>query len=817
MPDPQPTFPADYAAHAAALPFTGRLMCDAAELVAGSVGEVTLVYEVGAAGLADGAWLKVTFRFYSDWALFQTERPDLRDYVSAELIPRRLFAGETPSALPTLGVKYDQKGHERPFQKALRIDVTDGFLRPGDRIVLRLGDRRGGCPGTRVQTFADDDFRFRAYLDPVGTSRFAAIPGDVVLKIVPGPPAAVRVRTPRLVRVGEAFPVTVAAEDAWGNACRPDGIVFSLATLPAERGAGVPPALHPSPQAGGTPTPRMKSDAGAPSVAGVVLLEPTETEIATTARWAASRMMMTCEARGEVLLRARVESTNGSPGIDSDVAPVTAEADLAMPRAYFADLHVHSSNTVGTNSTEHNLAYGRDVGGLDVFGYTANDFNITAARWRADAALCRQFTRDGQYLCYAGTEWNGNSAAGGDRNVIFFADATFPERDGASVRSFEWNEDMAGGGAIVPGRWPVSALHDAYAAEADNILMIPHVGGRRCNFDFFDPRLERLVEVASAWGHFPWFYQDAIARGYRVGVSAAGDEHRGRPGGGAPGVDVFGVRGGLTGFVAESLTGAAVKRALFARHTWATTGGRHVALLRCGGAIQGDVVPGGRSHQLHYRLLGDAGWEHVAAYTDRGLLWQRDLNAEAGHSTTRIRVRWGGARIRDRYRWARWRGTIRGDGPITLVSALGFEHREEWATQTAPAEVEIKSETYGDADGVVLDVGDLSAAKLSIDFTIGSFNKLGSPLADTPHAPCPRVAFDIDVAELLAHGAVRRELPGCELFIAIERVSDVPLPRDVAGAFDLDRSGTPFKAVYVTARQVDDEKVWTSPIFFDGE
>ncbi|HEX8341606.1 MAG TPA: hypothetical protein VF624_11910 [Tepidisphaeraceae bacterium] len=797
-PDATPIFPVDYAAHAAALPFTGRLSCDAVEVVAGELSEITLAYEVGAAGLADGAWLKVTFRFYSDWALFQTERPNLPDYVSAELIPRPLLAGETPSPLPALDVKFDQKGHERPFQKALRVDLTDGFLRPGDRIILRLGDRRGGCPGTRVQSFADDDFRFRAYLDPVGTSRFAPVAGDVVLKIVPGPPAAVRVRTPRLVRVGEAFPVTIAAEDAWGNACRPDGVQFALTTTRPEGGAGVPPALNSSNHAGGTPAPRTDG--------GTVFLAPGD---AATPRWAAARTMMTCDAPGEYLLRAALVSD----GPSSAPVPVTAEAGLEGPRAFFADLHVHSSNTVGTNSTEYNLSYGRDVAGLDVFGYTANDFNITAARWQADVALCGSFTRDGEYLCYAGTEWNGNSAAGGDRNVIFFGDALFPQYNGASVRSFEWNEDMAGDSAIVPGRWPVSALHETYA-DADDILMIPHVGGRRCNLDFFDARLERLIEVASAWGHFPWFYQEAIARGYRVGVSAAGDEHRGRPGGGAPGVDVFGVGGGLTGFVAESLTPAAVKTALFARRTWATTGGRHVALLRCGDALQGDVVATAAAHRLAYRLLGDAGWEWVAAYTDHGLLWERNLHAEAGYSPTRLRVRWGGARVRDRYRWARWRGFVRCAGGLTLVGTHGFEHREEWAAARSASEVEVKSETYGDADGVLLEVDDVSAARLSIDLSIGSFNKLGSPLAETPHKPCPRVAFDVDMASLLRDGEVRHDLPGCELFVSIERVTDARLPVDVSGTFDVRHDATPCRAVYVTARQIDDAKVWTSPIFF---
>lgn len=86
-------------------------------------------------------------------------------------------------------MRFDQKGHERPFQKAIIVDVVDGFIKPGDYIIIRLGDRRAGGPGTRVQSFVETDFRFRCYIDPLGTSRFAAIPGDIHIDIVAGAPA----------------------------------------------------------------------------------------------------------------------------------------------------------------------------------------------------------------------------------------------------------------------------------------------------------------------------------------------------------------------------------------------------------------------------------------------------------------------------------------------------------------------------------------------------------------------------------------------------------------------------------------------------
>ena len=55
------------------------------------------------------------------------------------------------------------------------MDTVDGYLKAGDHLILRFGDRRFGGPGTRVQTFVEQGFRFRCYVDPLGTSRFAAV------------------------------------------------------------------------------------------------------------------------------------------------------------------------------------------------------------------------------------------------------------------------------------------------------------------------------------------------------------------------------------------------------------------------------------------------------------------------------------------------------------------------------------------------------------------------------------------------------------------------------------------------------------------
>ena len=47
------------------LPFLGSLQCNVESLVAGQWVEMVVEYNVGGSGLADGAWIKGTFKFYS--------------------------------------------------------------------------------------------------------------------------------------------------------------------------------------------------------------------------------------------------------------------------------------------------------------------------------------------------------------------------------------------------------------------------------------------------------------------------------------------------------------------------------------------------------------------------------------------------------------------------------------------------------------------------------------------------------------------------------------------------------------------------------
>jgi hypothetical protein len=582
------------------------------------------------------------------------------------------------------------------------------------------------------------------------------------------------------VQPGADLPLRIRAEDEWGNTCLDmRGNIAVKATLD------------------GRPVYQTTVAFAGSGWAAILINDiPTDRE-------------------GELVVTAAIADR---PVIPEATFYITVDKASPVPRPFYADLHVHSEDTVGNNDTVYNLSYGRDIAGLDVLGYTANDFHITEARWNTAVEVIGTFNKDNSYVVYPGIEWCGNSCAGGDHNVVFLHDRKpeFPfDRNGSPVRSFEWNEDMKGG-ELRPGIWPIDQLFAVFASEPEDHLFIPHVGGRRANVAWHHPTLDRLVEVGSAWGHFPWLMHENIQKGYKIGASAASDEHRGRPGGGAPGAAVFGVKGGLTGVVCDRLDRKTVGRALRARHTWATTGERLVSLASCGDAIQGDELTHAGAAMVGYRFLGDAGWDEIAAYDHTGCFWRRNLQSEAGLSDRRIRLRWGGARIRDRYRWAVWKGTITiTNAVVHATRALGLEHKEEAVWRIGATQIGFRTDTYGDTDALEIELSQLATCRILIEGTIDGYVKIGDPLKGNPFVHCPKFSWEVSGTELLAGKSLHLSLGGADLALDLDLLSDRAMPRDVSGTLEVAPQNGPhgFRPVYFVGRQVDDGKAYTSPLF----
>ncbi|MEO1104136.1 MAG: TRAP transporter large permease subunit, partial [Pseudomonadota bacterium] len=197
--------------------------------------------------------------------------------------------------------------------------------------------------------------------------------------------------------------------------------------------------------------------------------------------------------------------------------------------------------------------------------HQGNDFQISDSFWAEINALTAAFDEPGRFVTVPGYEWSGNTSVGGDHNVWYRNEGRPIYRSSRAL--------------VADTSHPETDAHDATALferlAGEDAIVTAHIGGRYADIGFaHDAKLEPSVEVHSAWGSFEWLLEDAFSRGYRVGIVAASDGHKGRPGASYPGDAEFGSYGGLTCHLMERLDRNALFEAFRRRHHYATTGAR---------------------------------------------------------------------------------------------------------------------------------------------------------------------------------------------------------------------------------------------------
>ena len=167
----------------------------------------TLEYTVGLLGIDDTGGIRIAWRTVSDAGRVQSAHPQAANYVTAR------STGEG-----RLVLNYDKSGGQRPWGEILTIRQTGGYLRPGEKIIVTLGDTSAGSPGMLMQTFAQRGREWRVMADVQATGNFSPLAGGpIYVPVLPGPAVRWRAMTSSLRRPGEPFILGLKAEDAWGN------------------------------------------------------------------------------------------------------------------------------------------------------------------------------------------------------------------------------------------------------------------------------------------------------------------------------------------------------------------------------------------------------------------------------------------------------------------------------------------------------------------------------------------------------------------------------------------------------------------------
>ena len=724
------------------------------EFETGSYHEFVVTYTAGKFGIDDTGAIKLVHRFASDMGKPQLTDPKAANYVTAEA-----------SNGAILHIEFDGKRNIRPWDKTIYIKVVRGFLREGDQINIRLGDRRSGGPGIRMQTFCEDTFEFRLLIDAIATYNFVELPEQPMIKLISGPPVIWKAIMPTSRTAGSSFSLSMKGEDKWGNPSNQCDQMFSL-----------------------------RSDIPVVGLPESIIFKVGEKSVIVKD--------LKVEKPGDVII-SMVDS-NDVVVAQSNPLRVVAGAEL-LP--YWADLHGQSEETIGTNSARDFHAFARDNAFLDAVAHQGNDFQITTPFWKHLNELTAEFNEDGKFIAFPGYEWSGNTGMGGDRNVLFMEEGRQIHRSSHALI-----EDLS------------DEYTDAHTAielfeklEGEDCVVFAHIGGRYADIKMaHDDKLERAVEVHSAWGTFEWLIHDAFEKGYRVGIVSNSDGHKGRPGASHPGATSFGSYGGLTCLLASGLTRSGLLESLRTRHHYGTTGCRMVLDVNAvfdgqaerfsedpnmgscksdmtSSAMMGDILKfSGDMVNFNIDLVGSSPIERVEI---RNGLETIETFRPYGPSDLgkRIRVIWEGSEYRGRGRETHWDGSVELNGNhFDRVEPINRYNVDKKFDQVSDTRLEWGAITTGGFGGFDAWLSDDEAGTIKIKTNL--------------------IKQEITIKDIGQEDLVF-ENGGINRRIRVFRMPDKNPHSKIKLERSIDLSADRDNALYVCITQEDGHLIWSSPIY----
>ena len=714
------------------------------DIKAGDWGTWELTYHVGHLGIDDGARVFLVFNAVADWGKFQFDDPQAPNFVSVKT---------TGEALVSIHQDSRHAG-PRPFWKGLVITVRGGELAADDKIIVTLGDRSGGSPGIRAPTVtAQLPLEFRFKVDPLNANNPVRILDSPRVRVIGAETVKLEALWPSEAVSGDKTWLLVKAKDKWGNPAKSytGTIQFDFSAF-----ENLPKTYR-----------FTKADEGFHRFEGIGVLEP-----------------------GEFILEIR-DNTNTELSATTNMMVVKEESEF---RPYCGDLH--GQHIPGSANLNQYASYAYGFAGIDFMSWAVNDFHTTRVIWDGIQKTTREFNSPGRFIVFPGYEWSGTSSRGGDHNVIYYLE------DQALYHSAYEEHDLRGYDPDMD-RYTVDSL--VASLDSNNVFLMPHIGGRRANLDYFDANFMPIIEIYSDHGQFEWFLKEALDRGLKVGFAASSDDVYGKLGDSIPGVGLFAVHGGITCAYAKELSREGIWEAIQARRVYGTTGERMQVRFKAGDHWLGEEVHIREPMTFSVESSGTAGIERVDLF--RGTKIAYTYKPKPKNPKELLKVIWRGAASKERGRQTVWQGTISlSTGSIKNVSPYRLDYPSEKYSQRDEVTIAFDTITAGDEDGIVLDVEKAENAILTFESTLSARSQFGEG-----NNTNKSISFSIPVRDI-SNEDFTHTAGGVDREVVVRKVGS-EYPRIVRFNWTENNIQDQTTAYWVRVLQEDGATAWSSPIF----
>lgn len=622
------------------------------------------------------------------------------------------------------------KIYTRPWSRGFTLHFSGAFLKEGDQVFVEFKN-------WKMQTFCEKKFIFKIFVDPFATGRYLEIEKSPEIEVLPGQATQLKIVAPTKVEKNTFFKALIKIEDRFGNPCRQLDGIFRLEKNSQIQGFSE----------------KINFKKGRVIVKLKIIND------------------------GSHFIKAKF---NDIEGISNPVIV----SQKSGPNYYWADFHAQSGETVGTNSVDDYFDFAKDYGFVDIASHQANDFQVTSEFWNKINNVTKAINKEGEFVVFPGYEWSGNTSLGGDRNVIY------QEENNPIFRSshalLEEFKDLA---------TDASTANELFKKlKSKKVVVFAHVGGRYADLSMHDEKTEKAVEIHSSWGTFEWFFHDALKRGYKIGVVANSDGHKGRPGASYPGVSHFGSFGGLTCVMSPRLTRKDIFEALYNRRCYATTGARiylDVSYLVSGktGYI-GDIVKVKDKPVLKVDCLGTSA-------IDRIEIWNKDKKIHTHLPTledNKIKIVYSGSKVKGRDRGIVWEGEVLLEDNFFQgeIEKINFFSLNNYATIDSNI-LKWKGETTSGVQALMFvlknDQGELIIKINNKNFRL--------PIKDISQNP---KVFNMG---------------GLDAKLEVYRVSKDKKSKSISFEYKLNKLNEGSNPIFVKVIQQDGHMAWSSPIYFE--